>query len=51
MTKEELEARATHLEILLDFNAIDDPDAEIAAEEELCKIYMMLKKMNQLEAE
>lgn len=49
MTKVELEARATHLEHLLDFCAFDDEDAEIAAEEELCQIYMKLKEIRKQE--
>lgn len=51
MTKVELEARAEHLEHLLDFCVFDDYDAEIAAEEELCKIYLMLKAMRKLDKE
>lgn len=47
MTKDELESRATHLEILLDFCAFDDDDAEIAAEEELCAIYKKLKDIRE----
>lgn len=46
MTKAELEDRATVLEAILDSGADD-----IEAEDELCRIYMTLKKMRQLEGE
>lgn len=51
MTKAELEARATELERFLDSCEFYSEDEEIEAEEELCKIYMMLKSMRKLEAE